>query len=201
MSDAFGAARTLAERLGALAGFNEATYVDVRLVGFDGDGYLELNFRRRPAARARRRAELRRRASHPPEGAPRTLPVRRRFVYTVSRAAPASPRRSRRRPGRRRASGGAVPVAAVDDLVRADYIEQRLARDAVPAQPGGAAQAGARVGGARAAPQAAGRARDGGGPLPTWWVTTKYWYTDDGAGKRGRLRRHRGWGATGGGST
>ena len=187
VSDAFGAARTLAERLGALAsGFNETTYVDVRLVGFDGDGYLELNLADADLQRVLDAAPswAPQRVVHPPEGAPHALPVRRRFVYTVSRAAPGlAAKIAAATKGAAEASGGAVPVAAVDDLVRADYVEQRLSHATLyllnPAAPRKLAHESEEH---AQLLQAAGHARDGGGPLPTWWVTTKYWYTDDGAG-------------------
>ena len=186
-SDAFGAARSLAERLGALAsGFNETTYVDVRLVGFDGDGYLELNLADADLQRVLDAAPswAPQRVVHPPEGAPHALPVRRRFVYTVSRAAPGlAAKIAAATKGAAEASGGAVPVAAVDDLVRADYVEQRLSHATLyllnPAAPRKLAHESEEH---AQLLQAAGHARDGGGPLPTWWVTTKYWYTDDGAG-------------------
>ena len=63
----------------------------------------------------------------------------------------------------------AVPVAAVDDLVRADYVEQRLSHATLyllnPAAPRKLAHESEEH---AQLLQAAGHARDGGGPLPTW---------------------------------
>ena len=105
----------------------DATYVDVRLVGFGGEGNLGVEISE---------AELQRlldaapaiaapHVVHPAPGEPHALPIRRRFVRAVTRApAPLAASISDAISEAVHASGLAVPVAAVDALVREDYLRR-----------------------------------------------------------------------------
>ena len=118
---------SLAGRMAAIRELVDATYVDVRLVGFGGEGNLGVEIGE---------AELQRlldaapaiaapHVVHPAPGEPHALPIRRRFVRAVTRApAPLAASISDAISQAVHASGLAVPVAAVDALVREDYLRR-----------------------------------------------------------------------------
>ena len=120
---------SLAGRMAAITELVDATYVDVRLVGFGGEGNLGVEIGE---------AELQRlldaapavaapHVVHPAPGEAHALPIRRRFVRAVTRA-PASLAASISDAVSQavHASGRAVPVAAVDALVREDCMRRSL---------------------------------------------------------------------------
>ena len=120
---------TLAARLSALDALRETVYVDVRLVGFDGDGEHELRMSEEVLQRLLTAAshEEAQHVVNPRPSAPHALPVRRRILYKVTKAQPALATRVARavelHAGER---GGPVPLSAVDEIVRADYTRTRV---------------------------------------------------------------------------
>ena len=82
---------TLAARLSALDALRETVYVDVRLVGFDGDGEHELRMSEEVLQRLLTAAshEEAQHVVNPRPSAPHALPVRRRILYKVTKAQPA----------------------------------------------------------------------------------------------------------------
>ena len=118
---------TLAERLHALAELEEVTYVDVRLVGFEGDGNHGVHVAERELQRlldAGSNVE-RQHVLSPPLGGSHTLPVTRRFVYGVRRVEPALATAVAAAVAGHVEAGGSVPVTATDDLIADDYRRQR----------------------------------------------------------------------------
>ncbi len=148
-------ARTLSERLAEIDALDDLTYVDVRLVGFAGDGEHQLELSDSDVQRlldAAAHAEHSQ-VLHPLPTAPHELPVRRRFLYRVSQGSPTLAKRvaaavASHRP-RGEASGDSflVPLRAVDELVREDYRRGRsshvtlyLLNPAAPRRPPSAAE-------------------------------------------------------------
>ena len=126
-----GRAHTLAERLAMLDALHETTYVDVRLAGFAGDGEHEIHLdedkvQRLLDATLHEEPQF---VVHPPAStASHELPVRRRFLFRVTSAAPALAPSIATAIESHIASGGspdAVPLGVVDALVRDDYMHQR----------------------------------------------------------------------------
>ena len=126
-----GRAHTLAERLAMLDALHETTYVDVRLAGFAGDGEHEIHLdedkvQRLLDATLHEEPQF---VVHPPaSSASHELPVRRRFLFRVTSAAPALAPSIAAAIESHIASGGspdAVPLGLVDALVRDDYMHQR----------------------------------------------------------------------------
>eukprot|EP00900_Chrysochromulina_parva_P002817 jgi/Chrpa1/12536/Chrysochromulina_OHIO_Genome00013522-RA len=126
-----GRAHTLAERLAMLDALHETTYVDVRLAGFAGDGEHEIHLdedkvQRLLDATLHEEPQF---VVHPPaSSASHELPVRRRFLFRVTSAAPALAPSIATAIESHIASGGspdAVPLGVVDGLVRDDYMHQR----------------------------------------------------------------------------
>ena len=127
--------KTLAERLAALNTLSDVTYVDVRLVGFAGDGDHEVVLREDDLQRLLDAA-----SQDAPvhvvqprgEGPSAALPVARRLLYSVKAAPPSLASRISRAiashaeasavPG---ADAASVPLSAVDSLIREDYARQR----------------------------------------------------------------------------
>ena len=79
---------TLSERLGGLSQLRETTYVDVQLVGFDGQGQLGAHVS--PSAMQRLLEAIPHdepvRVLHPTPGASHELPITRRFLYQAPAA-------------------------------------------------------------------------------------------------------------------
>ncbi|KAL1508265.1 hypothetical protein AB1Y20_004381 [Prymnesium parvum] len=111
----------LSSRLAALHTFTETTYVDVKLAGFDADGEGGLVLHNEQLQRL---LDLSPHAE--PQHAlfpPRALPVRRRLLYRASAAPRALISRVAQQLARHPAS--AVPLDAVDAVVRDDYRQAR----------------------------------------------------------------------------
>ena len=185
----------------------DATYVDVRLVGFGGEGNLGVEISE---------AELQRlldaapaiaapHVVHPAPGEPHALPIRRRFVRAVTRApAPLAASISDAISEAVHASGLAVPVAAVDALVREDYLRRSTSHVTLyvlnPVPPRRRASASEMSQHDLMESHAATEARPGGGDggggdaaaapeqpwqaSQPWWLTMQYHYVD-GEGREG----------------
>ena len=187
-----GRAHTLAERLAMLDALHETTYVDVRLAGFAGDGEHEIHLdedkvQRLLDATLHEEPQF---VVHPPaSSASHELPVRRRFLFRVTSAAPALAPSIAAAIESHIASGGspdAVPLGLVDALVRDDYMHQRgshvtlyLLSPRAPRREPTAFEMLQASGGA-----SFGAAADANSSsiASKWWHKVRYMYLDGGSG-------------------
>ena len=187
-----GRAHTLAERLAMLDALHETTYVDVRLAGFAGDGEHEIHLdedmvQRLLDATLHEEPQF---VVHPPaSSASHELPVRRRFLFRVTSAAPALAPSIATAIESHIASGGspdAVPLGLVDALVRDDYMHQRgshvtlyLLSPRAPRREPTAFEMLQASGGA-----SFGAAADANSSsiASKWWHKVRYMYLDGGSG-------------------
>ena len=187
-----GRAHTLAERLAMLDALHETTYVDVRLAGFAGDGEHEIHLdedkvQRLLDATLHEEPQF---VVHPPaSSASHELPVRRRFLFRVTSAAPALAPSIAAAIESHIASGGspdAVPLGLVDALVRDDYMHQRgshvtlyLLSPRAPRREPTAFEMLQASGGA-----SFGAAADANSSsiASKWWQKVRYMYLDGGSG-------------------
>ena len=187
-----GRAHTLAERLAMLDALHETTYVDVRLAGFAGDGEHEIHLdedkvQRLLDATLHEEPQF---VVHPPaSSASHELPVRRRFLFRVTSAAPALAPSIATAIESHIASGGspdAVPLGVVDALVRDDYMHQRgshvtlyLLSPRAPRREPTAFEMLQASGGA-----SFGAAADANSSsiASKWWHKVRYMYLDGGSG-------------------
>jgi hypothetical protein len=182
----------LAERLAMLDALHETTYVDVRLAGFAGDGEHEIHLdedkvQRLLDATLHEEPQF---VVHPPaSSASHELPVRRRFLFRVTSAAPALAPSIAAAIESHIASGGspdAVPLGLVDALVRDDYMHQRgshvtlyLLSPRAPRREPTAFEMLQASGGA-----SFGAAADANSSsiASKWWHKVRYMYLDGGSG-------------------
>jgi hypothetical protein len=185
---------SLSGRLAALDALRETTYIDVRLVGFDGDGEHELRMGEDALQRLVDAAsyEDAQHVVHPRPGAPHELPVRRRFLFQVKPATNGLATRISKAVAKSAESGGGlVPVKTVDELVRADYLRQRGSHVAIyvlnpraPNRPPTDAermQASAASAASVASAGGAGNATEAGAASAGWRQRLRYSYVDDDA--------------------
>ena len=223
--------RSLSQRLAALQAVRDATYVDVRLVGFDGDGDHDLRLEEDALQRLLDAAptDEPQVVLEPRPSEPHELAVRRKFLYRVSAAshglaeqisraisdATANATAADTRGGASAAPAAPVPLRAVDELVRNDYLRQRSTHVTLyllnPRSPrreptsaerqqadaaaavADAAQAteGGGSGGASSASSASGALANASSEAAAavWWQRRRYAYVDveggDGAGQEG----------------
>ena len=205
------AVHPLAAKLASLDALRETIYVDVRLAGFDGDGEHQLRMgpealQRLPDAASHEAAQP---VAHPRPAAPSELPVKRRLIYKVTNAqlslagkiAKAVERSAVAGPIQTAGSNAVVPLSAVDELVRADYLRSRagshvtlyLLNPTVPRrEPTAAEKAAAGV------QQQQQQAADGAAAdEPMWMHRTPYSYYDDGTNGTCPLTRWLGSGTGG----
>ena len=188
---------TLSTRLASIDVLRETTYVDVRLAGFNGDGEQEVRLgeeqmQRLLSAVSHDEAQH---VVHPRPSAPHDLPVRRRIIYSVAKAQPALAAKVSRIVAKHAGEGGGpVPLTAVDEAVRADYLRQRAGAHVTiyllnPKSPRRAptaaekaelraAAAAKRLAGGAVAESGSGGSEDDGGP--GWVHRVAYSYVDDG---------------------
>jgi len=176
-------ANTLTARLDALKEMQDSTYVDVRLVGFEGNGNGQIHLES-PMLQKLLDAlpyDERQRVMHPLPGGMHELPVSRRFLFrTTHGSKPLAERVASAVQAHSEAAGGAVPLSAVDELIRADYRQQRSSHITMyllnPSMP--------RQRRSMSGPSAA----DGEAATSNsseWWETLRYWYKDDGGAAEG----------------
>ena len=202
---------SLGARMHALKTLHDVTYVDVRLVGFEGDGNLgmavgEPELQRLldalPAVAAPH-------VMHPEPGERHSLPVSRRLVYAVSRAPKslAAAVAEAISAGIQDGATDTVGVSMVDNLIREDYVRRRTshvvlyflnppsprrrATDAEVAQHTALAQ--------HQQQQGADAGADGldvaAQQLAAWYHTLQYQYVDDGDEASATHARHPSHGA------
>jgi hypothetical protein len=177
------AARTLHQRLQRLDALRETIFIDVRLVGFDGDGEHEVSLQEDALQRLLDAAahEEPLHVVHPRPSAPSELAVRRRFLFHVKRAQKSLGSRVARAIASAVGDHGAdVPLSAVDGIIRSDYLGQRSSHVVMyllnPPSPRRAPNAGEREQGGMAGDAAAdANATDG----RQWWQRLPYRYVDD----------------------
>lgn len=201
---------SLGARMHALNTMHDVTYVDVRLVGFEGDGNLgmvvgEPELQRLldalPAVAAPH-------VMHPEPGERHSLPVSRRFVYAVSRApkslaaavAGAISSGIQHHP-HTHGTAAAVGVSAVDNLIRDDYVRRRTSHVVLyflnpPSPRRRATDAEVAQQQALARHQQQGPGAGAGAPdvvaqqPAAWYHTLQYQYVDDGDEANATHARH-----------
>ncbi|EKX39432.1 hypothetical protein GUITHDRAFT_114391 [Guillardia theta CCMP2712] len=132
--------RNITEKMKELMTFGSIVHVDVKLVGFDGDGNYDVNVNEADFLRyfetVLEEHEKEAMVLNARAGAPHSLPIRRKFFFRVMKAKKslnedlASRIRSwivteMKDEDRERVikNGSPVPVSIVDDVIRKDYLE------------------------------------------------------------------------------